>query len=149
MIDDYDVRLWFIIYDLRLMIIIYDYSVWLWFTTYDLWFTMSMGCPWEAVDIHENRWTRMDICIHGYLLCTLVCLLVRWLPPTPLVHWCGGPMMCVLFLPGGHTGSWPSSIKVGGRVLIFCISLSFHIHFGASVGKALLIRNWGFLAGLV
>ena len=42
-----------------------------------------MGCPWKAVDIHENRWTGMDICIHGYLLSTLVCLLVRWLPPSP------------------------------------------------------------------
>ena len=78
---------------------------WLWFTINDLWFTMSMGCPWKAVDIHENRWTGMDICIHGYLLSTLVCLLVRWLPPL-MVRWCGGPMMCVLILLGGRAGLW-------------------------------------------
>ena len=23
-----------------------------------------------------------------------------------MVHWCGGPMMCVLILPGGLAGSW-------------------------------------------
>ena len=85
------------------MIMVFDYDLRL--TIYDL------RCPW---DVPGKQWISMKIGGQAWISVSMDIYCPPWCvfwydgcPPPPLmVHWCGGPMMCVLILPGGRAGSW-------------------------------------------
>ena len=83
------------------MTIVFDYDVRR--TIYDL------RCPW---DVPAKQWISMKIGGHAWIFVSMGICCASWCVfwydgcSSLIVHWCGGPMMSVLILPGGRAESW-------------------------------------------